>query len=88
MRPVHESAAIVPHVFARKAQRATRLQTGNVRREVEVVGDQQRVSVLGAHEKALMSSAAQILPQHARDDAGACDRDVPRVRRDRPLKSV
>ena len=39
MRPVHHATALVPLVFTVKADTITHLQTGNTRREINIVGN-------------------------------------------------
>jgi len=63
VRPVHHTAFRVPFKFAIKADRITRSQRIDARRQVDVVCDEQRLSGIQPNNEALMAAAIVVVGQ-------------------------
>ena len=70
VRPVHEATLLVPLVNPAKPDPVPHADR-HALRQVEVVGDQQRLATRQLHDEALVPPAVIIVGDQADDDAGA-----------------
>ncbi len=71
MRPVDDTALGVPFIFAEEFDAIADLQLSDPRRDVDVVGDEQRLTRIQPQDKPLMSAPIQIVSQQAHHNAAA-----------------
>lgn len=73
MRPVNESALFVPFVFSVERDGIASTEGGDSRGEVNVVGNQQRLSGFKTQDEALVAAAVIVIGKYLHDDAFTCD---------------
>jgi hypothetical protein len=72
VRPVHQATLIIPLVNAAKADSVAHAD-GHALRQVEVVGNQQRLAARQLQYEPLVPGALMIVRDQADDDAGVFD---------------
>lgn len=75
MRPMDQAALAVPFIHPAELHPVAFLQPCHSRRDVYVVGDQQRLSGGESHYESLMTAALVVIGQDANDRAYAGDLD-------------
>ena len=68
MRPMDDAAFMVPFVFTIKLHSVTALEIGNARREIDIVRDQERLTIHEFEDEALVAAAFIVIRQHLADD--------------------
>jgi hypothetical protein len=76
VRPVNDAALIIPCVFTGEFNRIAHFQPGQAWRQVNVVGNEERLSRIQAQDEPLMSVAVRIVRENADDLAVALDQDI------------
>lgn len=63
MRPVYETTSVIPLVFAKKRDRVAKSQKFNTWRQIDVVGDKQRLAGFKFKDESLMPAAVIVIRQ-------------------------
>ena len=61
MCPMHNAAFVIPFIFAIKLNSVTHRDSGNPRRQINIMGNQQRLTATQAQEKSLVPGAIVIV---------------------------
>ena len=65
MRPMHNAAFVIPFIFAIKFNNITHRDSGNPWSQVNIMGNQQRLTTTQAQDKSLVSGAIIIVRQNS-----------------------
>ena len=65
MRPMHNAAFVIPFIFAIKRNSITHRNSGNPRCQINIMGNQQRLTAAQAQDKSLVSGAIVIIRQNS-----------------------
>jgi hypothetical protein len=79
MRPVDDTATLVPLVLAVKLDRISRLERADATCEIDIVRDQHRLPGRQPNDKALMATAFVVVREHFGDAATALNLNVATV---------
>jgi len=88
MRPVDGATLGVPLVLTIESDDVTHRERGQPRRDVDVVGHEQRLAVGELKDEALVAAAAVVIGQHRRDDALGLDLDAAGPIRERARNDI
>jgi hypothetical protein len=75
--PVNDATLVVPFIFPGKLNGIARPQVLDSRREIDVISEEDRLTLRQPDDEALMSGALQIVFQNSSDDSLSANLDPP-----------